>query len=209
MLEIQGLEKRFGERVLFADLDLVIAPGAHTLIEGESGVGKTTLLNLIARLDSPTSGSCSFGGTPYSRLGNPAAFRLRELGILFQELHLIPSLSVLQNLDLVMRSSGRKGEPMALLEALGIASLGHQRVVHLSRGECQRVALARAFANGPKLILADEPTNSLDAVHREQCLDQLFSLCAKTGATALVVSHDSAVAARGEFAQRIRLAPPE
>jgi len=208
MLELKGLGKKLGERVLFEDLNLSVQPGAHCLIEGESGVGKTTLLNLIARLDVPTSGDCFFEGRPYSRTGNAVQFRLRNLGILFQEIHLLPSLTVLQNLDLVARASGADVSPEALLEGLGIGDLSDQRVLHLSRGECQRVALARAFANRPKLLLADEPTSSLDASQREGCMDQLFALCETTGATALVVSHSSAVSARPEFRQRVSLRAP-
>lgn len=205
MLELKGVGKRFGERVLFEGLDLSVQPGGHCLIEGESGVGKTTLLNLIARLDLPTSGSLFFEGTDYSRCGNAAEFRLQKLGFLFQELHLLPSLTVFQNLELVARASGTESSPAALLECLGIANLADQRVLHLSRGECQRVALARAFANRPQLLLADEPTSSLDASQRELCMDQLFTLCERTGATALVVSHSEAVLNRSEFTQRLSL----
>jgi ABC-type lipoprotein export system ATPase subunit len=205
MLKLLGLSQSFGDKQLFQDLNLHVDKGAHCLIQGPSGSGKTSLLNLVARLELPTSGTCFFEGKAFEEWGSPAAFRLKTLGILFQGLHLVESLNVLQNLQLIQEASGSGVESMALLKAMGVADLAAQSVRTLSRGEAQRVAMARAFVNSPRLILADEPTSSLDPTHQSAALDQLFSMCAQTGATALVVSHSPVVAERGEFAQRIAL----
>lgn len=205
LLKLVGLSHSFGDKQLFQDLNLQVEEGSHCLIQGPSGSGKTTLLNLIGRLESPTAGACFFEGKAFAEWGPPAAFRLKHLGILFQGLHLVESLNVLQNLQLIQEASGSGVECMELLKAMGVAHLAAQSVLTLSRGEAQRVAMARAFANAPRLILADEPTSSLDSVNQREVLDQLFSMCAQSGATALVVSHSPVVAERGEFAQRIAL----
>jgi len=205
VLTLSALCKSYGEKTLFSDLNCEVLPGAHWLIQGPSGVGKTTLLNLIGRLDSPDSGTCLFEGKPYEEWGPAAAFRLNTIGFLFQGIHLVQSLTVLQNLQLIRTAAKADVDPMGLLQALGIADLANQSVLTLSRGEAQRVAMARAFANAPKLILADEPTSSLDPANRDLVLNLLFSLCAQTGATVVVVSHSPIVAQRPEFTQRLNL----
>jgi putative ABC transport system ATP-binding protein len=209
MLKLDGVGKSFGDMHLFQGLDLEISPGEHCLIQGSSGTGKTTLLNLIGRLDSPTSGACFFEGTPYEKMGAAAAFRLKNMGILFQDLHLIESLSVLQNLRLIQSASGAAVDPMAMLENFGVGHLSNQSVLTLSRGEAQRVAMARAFSNRPKILLADEPTSSLDPDNRDTVLNQLFRMCSQIGATAIVVSHSADVAKRDEFSHRLAIGPGE
>jgi putative ABC transport system ATP-binding protein len=201
LLRFQGVGKSFGGHCLFQALNLEVSAGEHCLIQGPSGSGKTTLLNLISRLDSPTEGTCFFEGVPYRNLGSPAAFRLKNMGVLFQDLHLVKSLTVLQNLQLIQSASGSTVDPLTLLKGLGVAHLSGRSTLTLSRGEAQRVAMARAFSNGPKILLADEPTSSLDSVNRDTVLNQLFSMCAHIGATAIVVSHSTEVAKRPEFTQ--------
>ena len=209
LIAIDGLTMSLGGRTLFHDLELNIAPGQHTLLLGPSGSGKTTLLNLISGLLRPEAGQVSFRGEPLNTRGKLLSYRRRELGHIFQDLHLLESLSVYDNIALVQAATGAHRDapqPHALLEPLGLGDKIRARVSRLSRGERQRVALARAFANRPALILADEPTSSLDPGSRAQTLEHLWTLCQETGATALVVSHDLALLEDQAFTQRLRIA---
>lgn len=204
LLTLRNVTRSFGETALLRGVDLEIWPGKHALILGPSGSGKTTLLNLIARLLPLDGGQILFQGEDCNKQGSPQAWRLRHIGQVFQEIHLLEALTVFQNIEMVQFQSADP-DPLPLAELLGPLGLGertHESVRHLSRGERQRVALARAFANRPRLVLADEPTASLDASTREASLDHLFSLCEQVGSTALVVSHDAALQERGEFAQQ-------
>ena len=136
-------------------------------------------------------------------------FRGEKIGFVFQDLHLLETLTVAQNIELVQAALGTKEDaptPAMLLEPLGLIERLNDRVSILSRGERQRVALARAFANKPALLLADEPTSSLDPGSRDQTLRHLWALCEHTGATALVVSHDHALREDAHFANRWALA---
>ena len=207
LLSARGLAKSFGEARVLDDVDLEVARGQHTLIFGPSGSGKSTLLNLIATLLAPDRGELRFDGTPYEELGDPRAFRLRYIGLMFQDFHLLESLTVAQNVEMVQMARGGDGllSLRELLEPLGLGERMRSPVKILSRGERQRVALARAFANRPSLVLGDEPTASLDPSNRGRTLDHLFGLCERTGATAIVVSHDHAIASRPEFAQVLEL----
>ena len=206
MIEVSGLYKRWEDTEVLRGVDLCLKPGEHTALCGPSGSGKSTLLNLVARLYEPDAGTLKFEGTAYSDCGSAQAFRLNQLGLVFQEVDLLESLTVAQNLEMIGLAVGGRGPSVeALLKPIGMLERQGDRVSVLSRGERQRVALARAFANGPRFILADEPTASLDPSNRDRTLDFLFSLCEQTDATALVVSHDLAVLQRSEFRQRCRL----
>ena len=215
ILEISALSKAWEEVAILEDLSLSLEKGQHTLIVGPSGSGKSTLLHIIARLVSPDSGRIRVDGRALSELGDAARFRRERIGLIFQDVHLLEGLTVRQNIELLQVMSSRQGVPLGeLLGLLELTPLADRRVHGLSRGERQRVALARAFACTPALILADEPTASLDPSSRERCLSQLFALSERTAATVLLVSHDAEVTGRPELKQRKvlserRLAPLE
>jgi putative ABC transport system ATP-binding protein len=206
MLRIEGLGKSWDGVAILQGLDLKVEPGQHTLIMGPSGCGKSTLLHLIARLARPDAGEIFLDGERISTLGRSGAYRLSRIGLVFQDVHLIESLSVRQNIELVQSLSPRSVDSvMELVEPLGLADVLDRRVGRMSRGERQRVAIARAFANRPRLILADEPTASLDPSSRDQCLNHLFDLAARAESTVIVVSHDAEVSHRVELGQAFRL----
>ena len=206
LLQADDLAKAWDGIEVLRGLSLTVTAGAHVAVEGVSGSGKSTLLNVLARLVRPDRGTVAYRRVSYGTLGRPERFRLNHVGLVFQEVQLLDSMSVAANIELVQAASGKP--PIALRDLLGPLGLFHRasdRAAVLSRGERQKVALARAFANDPDLVLADEPTASLDPSNRDRTLDQLFALCARCNATAVVVSHDRDVSARPEFAQRCAL----
>jgi putative ABC transport system ATP-binding protein len=176
-------------------------------IKGPSGCGKTTLLNLLGALDTPTAGNIVVDGIKVSELYgvNESEYRLRKVGFVFQYYYLIPSLTALENVMLPMdlRGMKRKGQEAGarqLLERVGIdASHQARRPTRLSGGEQQRVAIARALANGPAVILADEPTGNLDSKTSARIVELLYSLTTKEGRTVIVATHDADIAARADM----------
>jgi putative ABC transport system ATP-binding protein len=176
-------------------------------IKGPSGCGKTTLLNLIGALDKPTAGSIVVDGIKVSELNgvNESEYRLRKVGFVFQYYYLIPSLTALENVMLPMDLRGMKRKRQEagarqLLERVGIdASHQARRPTRLSGGEQQRVAIARALANGPAIILADEPTGNLDSKTGKRIIELLYSLTQQEGRTVIVATHDADVAARADM----------
>ena len=176
-------------------------------IKGPSGCGKTTLLNLLGALDKPTAGNIVVDGIKVSELYgvNESEYRLRKVGFVFQYYYLIPSLTALENVMLPMdlRGMKRKGQEAGarrLLERVGIdASHQARRPTRLSGGEQQRVAIARALANGPAVILADEPTGNLDSKTSARIVELLYSLTTKEGRTIIVATHDADIAARADM----------
>jgi len=208
LIKADKISKSFGKTRVFSSFDFELEEGAHAMIVGPSGTGKSTLLNLIARLITPDAGVLSFRGVPFSDLPKPALFRLNHIGFMFQDFHLLENLSVFQNIDIVRRASRKRPSKISIdevLEPLGLLDRRDSPVRVLSRGERQRVALARGFANSPSVLLADEPTASLDPSNRGKTLDHLFNLCQHFGTTAIVVSHDAALKQRDEFAQILDL----
>lgn len=170
--------------------------GESLLVLGKSGSGKTTLLNLLAGLLPPQNGEIKLDGVKFSSLSGQALdlFRGKNIGIVFQKPHLIAALNVRQNLELAHFFSKKKGQDINhLLSELGIKAKATSSVLTLSEGEAQRVSIARAVANSPKLILADEPTSSLDDENCEKVLQLLRSQASKIGAALIVVSHDQRV----------------
>jgi putative ABC transport system ATP-binding protein len=175
-------------------------------IKGPSGCGKTTLLNLIGALDKPTAGRVVVDGIKVSELYgvNESEYRLKKVGFVFQYYYLIPSLTALENVMLPMdlRGMKRKGQEAGarqLLERVGIdASHQARRPTRLSGGEQQRVAIARALANGPAIILADEPTGNLDSKTSTRIVELLHSLT-QEGRTVIVATHDADIAARADM----------
>jgi ABC-type lipoprotein export system ATPase subunit len=180
---------------------LEVAPGASLAITGASGCGKSTLLGLIAGLEAPTSGGVSIGGQEISRLSERLRVRLRRrhVGLVFQSDNLLPFLSALENvaLQLALRGAANGYERcLALLAELGLADQADKLPDQLSGGERQRVAIARALINRPAVIVADEPTGSLDADNSAAIVDLLLVAQRETSATLVVVTHDPEVAAR-------------
>jgi putative ABC transport system ATP-binding protein len=205
VLTIRGLRKSFAgsaPQLLFEGLDLDVAAGEFIAIMGESGRGKSTLLNLIAGLDRPDAGVIRFDDIDITQLSEDdrAAFRRRQLGFIFQAFHLLPYLSVADNtaLPLVLTSvaaSERARRVDAMLARVGLAHRGESRPHELSGGEMQRVAIARALIHGPRLVLADEPTGNLDAENASQVLALLRSRIDESACACILVTH-SATAAR-------------
>jgi putative ABC transport system ATP-binding protein len=190
---------------------LDVAPGARVGIAGPSGAGKSTLLHLVAGLTVPSEGSVVWGDTRIDRLGEAARGRFRRdtIGFVFQDFHLVDELSVLDNVLMPARFAGFR-LPTAIRERASalIARIGlddpRRRAAKLSRGERQRVAVARALLLGPRLILADEPTASLDAAAGAAVADLLVEAAADGGATLLVVAHDEALLARLDRVHRLK-----
>jgi putative ABC transport system ATP-binding protein len=205
MLSIRRLSKAFHgatERQVLHDLDLELGAGEYVAIMGESGIGKSTLLNLIAGLDTPDSGSISIAGTKLSALDDyqRTLLRRRDIGFVFQAFHLLPRLSVAQNVALPLYLLGVAREEAverthAMLERLRLADRAEDLPRSLSSGQMQRVAIGRALIHRPRLVLADEPTGNLDPENAALVLDLFKRELAATNAAALLVTHSPAAAA--------------
>lgn len=198
-LECRGLGKTYGTgRIVLAHLDFRLAPGEFVAIMGDSGVGKSTLLNLIAGLDSADSGDVIIDGSAVSRLDDNAATRLRrqKLGFVFQAFHVLPHLTLAQNvaLPLLLNELPTAGA-LDMLAAVGLSGRGDDFPRQLSGGELQRVAIARALVHRPKLILADEPTGNLDPDTAHDVLGLFRTQSKATGAATIMVTHSEAAAA--------------
>jgi putative ABC transport system ATP-binding protein len=187
--------------MILQDLQLRVAPGETVAIVGASGSGKSTLLGLLAGLDNPSDGQVRLNGVALGSLDEDAraALRGREIGFVFQSFQLLPAFTALENVLLPLELAGRGDAREQALQALRRVGL-EQRLSHtpnqLSGGEQQRVAIARAFAPGPRLLLADEPTGNLDSATGERIIELLFQLNRDQGATLVLVTHDTALAAR-------------
>jgi ABC-type lipoprotein export system ATPase subunit len=191
------------------DVSFAVEPGELVALTGASGSGKSTLLNLIGALDRPDAGSIAVGGTRLEEVADLADYRARVVGFVFQFHNLIPTLTAAENVQVPLlprERSRRMRETRAreLLAEVGLASRTHARPTVLSGGERQRVAIARALANGPQLLLADEPTGALDSETGEQVLELLQGLRERHGTTILLVTNDDDVAARAERTFRLR-----
>lgn len=205
-LEIRGVCKAWAGRTVLDGASLSLAPGEHTLVRGASGAGKSTLLGILARLVRPDAGEVRLDGTPIVGLGSATRYRREQLGLVFQEPHLVDGLTVIQNIEMASINAQRpQHRPRALLERLGLVDRAGVRAGVLSRGERQRLAVARAFVGRPRLVLADEPTASLDPAARDTVLAQLMDLADAAGATLLLVSHDLAVSPDSGFKRQIAL----
>jgi len=209
---VQGLCKRVrgpaGELELLRDIDLSIRPGESVAVVGPSGAGKSTLLALIAGLDLPTGGAVSLDGIDLFALDEDERARLRgqTIGFVFQSFQLLPTLTALENVMLPLELGGRadaSATAAQVLARVGLAERAGHYPRQLSGGEQQRVAIARAFATEPKLLLADEPTGSLDNATGAQIMDLLFGLNRERGTTLVMVTHDESIAAR--CARRVSL----
>jgi ABC-type lipoprotein export system ATPase subunit len=211
MLKIRQLEKAYpnpaepgGKLTVLSLQQLVIEDGERVGLAGPSGSGKTTLLHLIAGLTAPSAGEIWVYGQAVHRMKESERdeYRARTVGILFQTFNLLPGFSTLENVKLAMSFSSkiptteRTGRAKELLEQVGLAHRLHHRPHQLSTGQQQRVALARALANRPHLLLADEPTASIDHRTAQTVMDLLLNCCDYNDATLLVASHDPHVLER-------------
>jgi putative ABC transport system ATP-binding protein len=182
-------------------IDLAVSEGELVCVMGPSGSGKSTLLHLLAGLRRPTTGSVRIAGTELSALDEDASarFRRRHIGLVFQFFHLVPTLSIVQNVALPLLLDGLPLRSLAkrtdeLFAALGLEHVRSRALADLSGGELQRVAIARALLPHPRLVLADEPTGSLDSKSAAETLALLEDACRREGATVVVMTHDPTVA---------------
>ena len=203
LYEATGLTKEYdgGNVPALRGIDLRISRGEFVAIVGPSGCGKTTLLNMLGLLDRPTAGELRFRGRDLTALGDPAAYRARDIGFIFQSFHLLPNFTVEENVQIPMfglpgSPAARRARAVELLEAVGLSHRLSHLPVKLSGGERQRAAIARSLANRPSILLADEPTGNLDSTTGEAIIEQLFALRAAHGATLVLVTHDPALAER-------------
>ncbi len=191
------------------DVSLQVEPGEFVSLTGPSGSGKSTLLNLVGALDRPDAGTVTVGGRRVDALEDPADFRAQVVGFVFQFHNLISTLSAQENVQIPMMGRGLGREERVeradeLLREAAVAHRGSSYPPTLSGGERQRVAIARALANGPRVLLADEPTGALDSATGEQILALLERLRAERQMTILLVTNDDAVAARADRTLHLR-----
>lgn len=205
-VQLLGVSKHYGERnsggasparIIFEDVTWALGEGEAAVIHGESGVGKSTLLNLIAGLDRPSAGEVRLAGRSLASLADAELARLRNrlLGIVFQDYHLEPRLSAVENviLPLLLRDetlATAREKARATLAELGLEEFAGQPVGLLSGGQCQRVAVARALVTRPRMLLADEPTANLDEQTARMILDRLERYQTEEKATLVLISHD-------------------
>jgi len=212
LMAVHGVSKSVqdasGTLTILRDIDFTVQPGETLAIVGASGSGKSTLLSIMAGLDTPTQGQVQLQGQDLFALDEDAraALRAQKMGFVFQSFQLLGSLTALENVMLPLELAGRSGAQDAARQMLQRVGLG-ERLNHypkvLSGGEQQRVALARAFVVSPDVLLADEPTGSLDHASGERIIDLMFALNQERGTTLVLVTHDLQLAARCQRSIRI------
>ena len=203
LLEAKALTREFDEGHVKAlrGVDFSIKEGEFVAISGPSGCGKSTLLQLLGALDRPTSGTLLYRGRSLPDDPNPATYRAREVGFIFQAFHLLPTFTAAENVQIPMfeidRSvSERRERAIELLKLVGLENRLDHFPSKLSGGERQRVAIARSLANGPALLLADEPTGNLDSENAHSVLELLIRVQQEQGRTMVLVTHDPTIAER-------------
>lgn len=203
MIELQGITKSFGSLQVLKGIDLTIDKGEVVSIVGPSGAGKTTLLQIMGTLDKPDTGRILLNGTEINRLKERelAAFRNREIGFVFQFHQLLPEFTALENVTIPaliqgVSSGGARRRAVEMLEFMGLSERASHKPAELSGGEKQRVAVARALINHPSVVLADEPSGSLDTHNKEELHRLFFELRDKLGQTFVIVTHDEGLASQ-------------
>lgn len=201
MIRIENLTKQFGELKVLKGVNLEVERGEVISIVGPSGAGKTTLLQLIGTLDKPTGGKIFFDGEELSRMSNRrlATFRNKHIGFVFQFHQLLPEFTALENITIPALIAGRdrkeaEKEAIELLRIMNLEERAGHKPSEMSGGENQRIAVARALINHPDVILADEPSGSLDSRNKEELHRLFFDLRDKFGQTFIIVTHDETLA---------------
>jgi ABC-type lipoprotein export system ATPase subunit len=201
LLEVDGVHREYDDRQVQAlrGVTLGIREGEFVALMGASGSGKSTLLHLLGALDTPDAGEIRFRGESLGRLANPARFRARHIGFVFQSFHLLPTLTAVENVQVPMFEMNwslreRQRRARDLLAAVGMSHRLDHLPKKLSGGERQRVAIARSLANEPRILLADEPTGNLDSASSAQIMQLLKQVHKEKGHTMILVTHDPAIA---------------
>ena len=201
-LSVTNLSKYYGDVAVFQNVSLQVAAGEFVAIVGESGVGKSTLLNCMAGLDSWDTGAVSLDGQDLGTLSDDqrALLRRAKVGFVFQAFHVLPHLDVAQNvaLPLLLLNQQDDARVQAMLTAVGLDGLGGRLPQQLSGGQLQRVAIARALVHRPSLLLADEPTGNLDPTTAAKVMDALVAQAREYGTSLVLVTHSEAAAARAD-----------
>ena len=210
MIQLEGITKSFGTLQVLRGIDLNIDKEEVVSIVGPSGAGKTTLLQIMGTLDVPDNGTVTIDGTSVSRMKEKelSAFRNKHIGFVFQFHQLLPEFSLVENVAMPALIAGKDrreafAKARGLLSRLGLEGRDNHRPNELSGGECQRAAVARALINDPKVILADEPSGSLDSHNRIELHRLFFSLRDSMGATFVIVTHDESLAADSDVIIRM------
>jgi putative ABC transport system ATP-binding protein len=208
MLSIRSLSHRYGARSALRVDDFALARGEHCALIGPSGSGKTTLLHVLAGILPPAAGEVRLDGDDLYRPARDDRWRGARIGVVPQKLHLLGGLSALDNVRIAQYFAGIADGDAArqLLAALGLGDRFDARPGELSLGQQQRVAIARAVVNRPRLLLADEPTSSLDDANAAAAIDLLFAAAERAGSLLVVATHDARI--RGRFRRVVPLAPP-
>lgn len=207
-LVVNTLRKAYGSSRVFSQVNLQVQAGEFVAIVGESGVGKSTLLNCMAGLDQATEGQILLDGQDLGSMSEAdlALLRRHKIGFVFQAFHVLPHLSVAQNIGLPLMLLGQNPTPrvMQMMEAVGLGGLGDRLPQALSGGQLQRVAIARALVHQPVLLLADEPTGNLDPVTADKVLDALVEQAKRHASSLILVTHSPLAAQRADRVLQLR-----
>ena len=207
LMRLRGLTKRYGDAVVFGDVDMEVHAGEFIAVIGESGVGKSTLLNCMAGLDAWDAGTITHRTADLGRMDDRARaiWRRSHVGFVFQAFHVLPHLDVAQNLalPLMLLNQNDPARVQAMLQAVGLEDKGARLPQELSGGQLQRIAIARALVHKPPLLLADEPTGNLDPETAARIMDLLVAQTRENGAALVLVTHSEQAAARADRVLRL------